>query len=504
MTTSPVRGLFAQAGRSSVRSCIRAGELTDPGLTADAQVIYDEMADDVTWPDKLADQGYLAVMVLPVAALYRTLRDRGWTEREAVDATRVAFLATGAPQRSLFGLLLRSDLGRRLFLRSLRPNWLWLTPPPSNEWRVLERSETRVSIEVTRCYRWDAFNLVGTPEAASVACAFEVHMMNASPDLTLTADSMATGADRCRFCFERHRGPAATRDRALRTPRRRRKLGALGKPIEGIFPNTMAYVRLGDGPKTLFVIPGGPGNDPPSGRQVRMMMGRSLRPLVESGYSLWMVARRRGMPHGHTIEDMAADYADLIVTEFDGKVDVVVGLSTGGLIGQYLAGNHPDRFDHIALVGAAHTVSEQGRLLDYDWAAARSRGDWTRAGRVMAGAMLTDSWLRWSAPALGTVMGRISRSHTHDQFASDVMVEAEAEVAFDAGPILTQVKVPVLLINGDKDLYSPVPLIQETARLIPDCTLKVYTGKTHLGVFQSRQLAPDILDFINTKPAAAT
>ena len=278
----------------------------------------------------------------------------------------------------------------------------------------------------------------------------------------------------------------------------------LSKPIEGVFPNTMAYVRWGDGPKTLLVIPGGPGNDSPSGRQVRMMMGRPLRSLVESGYSLWMVARRRGMPQGHTIEDMAADYADLIAAEFDGKVDLVVGVSYGGLIGQYLAVNHHDRFDHIGLVGAAHTVSEEGRRLDYDWAAARSRGDWTRAGRLMAGAMLSDSWLRWTAPVLGTLMGLSFRSHPHDQFASDVMVEAEAEVAFDAGPILTQIKVPVLLINGDKDFYIPVPLIQETARLIPDCTLKVYPGKGHLGVFQSRQLAPDILDFINRKPPVAT
>ena len=47
-------------------------------------------------------------------------------------------------------------------------------------------------------------------------------------------------------------------------------------------------------------------------------------------------------------------------------------------------------------------------------------------------------------------------------------------------------------------------LVQETARLIPDCTLKVYPGKGHLGAFQSRQLAPDILDFINRKPPAAT
>ena len=107
-----------------------------------------------------------------------------------------------ARERSFFKLLLRTDRGRRLFLRSLRPNWLLLTPPPANQWSVTERSPTRVTIEITRCYRWDAFRLVGTPEVASVACAYEESVMNGSPYLHLTYSSMAAGADRCRFCFE--------------------------------------------------------------------------------------------------------------------------------------------------------------------------------------------------------------------------------------------------------------------------------------------------------------
>jgi hypothetical protein len=192
-----------------VKSCVRAGDLSEPGLTGDAQTIYDRMVDEVTWPDRTADQGYLAVMVLPVASLYEALRKRGWAQPDAVHAVEAAFLATGAPQRSLFKLMLGTDLGRRLFLRSLRPNWLWLTPAPSNEWKVTERSETRVAIEVTRCYRWDAFRQLGTPEVASVACAFEEHMMSTSPHLRLAVSSMATGADRCRICLERQLAKSA-------------------------------------------------------------------------------------------------------------------------------------------------------------------------------------------------------------------------------------------------------------------------------------------------------
>lgn len=203
MKTPPLRRLLTRVGRSSVKSCVRAGGLREPELTTDAQAVFDQMADEVTWPDQSANQVYLAAMVLPVAALYKTLRERGWAQQDAIDNVQAAFIATGGPQRSFFKLLLRTEPGRRLFLRSLRPNWLWLTPPPANEWSVTERSETRVTIEVTRCYRWEAFRLLGAPEAASAACAFEEHMMNASPRLRLTTSSMATGADRCRFCFER-------------------------------------------------------------------------------------------------------------------------------------------------------------------------------------------------------------------------------------------------------------------------------------------------------------
>lgn len=191
-----------RAGRSSVRSCVEAGELEDVGLAADTQSTFDRLAGEVVWPDRLANRVYLAVMILPVASLYLTLRERGRSEQEAVDAVQTAFLASGESQRKLFKLVLSTRTGRRLFLRSLRPNWLGLTPPPSNQWNLTERSSTRVTIDITRCYRWDEFNSIGVPEVASVACAFEEHMMTPSPYLRITGSSMATGADKCHFCFE--------------------------------------------------------------------------------------------------------------------------------------------------------------------------------------------------------------------------------------------------------------------------------------------------------------
>jgi hypothetical protein len=101
-----LRGLMTRSGRSSVKSCVRAGDLDEPGLTGDAQSIYNRLVDEVIWPERTVDQGYLAVMVLPVVSLYQALRKRGWAQQPAVDAVESAFLATGARQRTLFRLLL--------------------------------------------------------------------------------------------------------------------------------------------------------------------------------------------------------------------------------------------------------------------------------------------------------------------------------------------------------------------------------------------------------------
>lgn len=269
-------------------------------------------------------------------------------------------------------------------------------------------------------------------------------------------------------------------------------------PISGMFPNTMAFARWGDGPRTLLVIPVAP--LVPTAATVRLLAWR-LRPLIGSGCSLWMVTRRRGMPQGHTIEDMADDYADLIDTQFQGRVDLVVGMSMGGLLGQYLAAKHPDRFGHIALVAAGHTISERGIRLNHAFATALSQGEHGRALRLMAAGLLSDSRLPWTAPIIGAVMGAVPLPD-HDEFSSDVMIEVEAQAGFDSRPVLPHIRVPVHLIAGDRDLYFPVEVVAETDRLIPDCTLSIYRGRGHAGVVRDRRLGYDICSFAECTPTA--
>ena len=275
---------------------------------------------------------------------------------------------------------------------------------------------------------------------------------------------------------------------------------AIPKPVTGIFPNGMAYVRWGTGPKTLLFIPGGPGNAAPSGMSMRMFP--LFRPLVEDGYTAWYVARKRDMRSKHTIADMADDYAGLVADEFGGKVDLVVGVSYGGMIGFYLAARHPGRFGHIAIAVAGYEVSERGKILDHDFARLLSEGRNSDAGALMVRIMAPSLRVPGATRVLGAVMGRIMAGEAHPSFASDVMVEAEAEVVCDARDVLPAIPVPVLLVCGDEDLYFPKEVYEETARLIPDCTLRMYEGAGHVGAIRERRFPRDVLDFVRQRPAA--
>jgi pimeloyl-ACP methyl ester carboxylesterase len=61
--------------------------------------------------------------------------------------------------------------------------------------------------------------------------------------------------------------------------------------------------------------------------------------------------------------------------------------------------------------------------------------------------------------------------------------------------------VPVLLVNGDRDRYFPKDLVEQTAQLIPDCTLVWYPGKGHDDVCRNPRLGTVILDYISQRSA---
>jgi pimeloyl-ACP methyl ester carboxylesterase/uncharacterized membrane protein len=281
----------------------------------------------------------------------------------------------------------------------------------------------------------------------------------------------------------------------------RSRLGRIPQAVGGIFPNGMAYARLGTGPKTLLFIRSGPGNVVPTDRLFVALSAFWLGPFLEKGYTIWNVTRKRDMPKGYTISDMADDYAGMIAQEFKGKVDLVIGEEAyGGMIGFCLAARHPDRFGHLAVMLAGYAMTDEGKAFELDFAKLMSEDRKGEAGALVTDLIAPDLRVPGRvARAVGALLVRVMFGEPHPYFARDVLTEAEAVAAFDAREILPQIPVPVLLIGCDRDFEFPKEVYEETARLIPDCTLKVYGGKTAFQAGSDKRLPKDVLDFVGER-----
>lgn len=270
----------------------------------------------------------------------------------------------------------------------------------------------------------------------------------------------------------------------------------------GVFGDAMAYVRWGEGEKTVLFVPGGPGNDLPAGTPLKMIKGM-LRPLVEDGYVIWMVTRARNMPRGHSIEDMADDYAALIRDEFAGRVDIVVGESMGGLIVQYLAANHEGCAGTFVVLCAACEVSEWGKGVTRREAHAMATGNRRELGMAMGEYMLPGQRYRVLRRVLAPLLARMTAGRVHEHYQHDHAVEAEAVIAFDSREALAQITVPVLLVSGDEDLFFPREVVDETAALIPDCRLVWYQGQGHVRAGTNKRFGHDVLDHVRRRGGSA-
>lgn len=258
----------------------------------------------------------------------------------------------------------------------------------------------------------------------------------------------------------------------------------------------MEYVVVGAGERTMLFLPGGPGSDVATGLMATLEE-RQLRPYLEAGYAAWTTTRRRNMPAGHSIADMAHDQAEFIRAEMGGVADVVVGQSYGGLIALHLAAEHPDVVARVVIVGAAATLTEWGCDVDGRWARLRAAGEHGRAGSTMLEYLLPDERWAWLRRLAGPVVGAAFRGSGPP--AGDLLVESEAEQQFDARDALARISVPVLMICGDEDLFFPQPMVQETAAGIADCTTRTYEGLGHIRTISSSRVPQDILGWLQDR-----
>ena len=180
---------------------------------------------------------------------------------------------------------------------------------------------------------------------------------------------------------------------------------------EGTMKGGLPYISVGEGPPLVVFVAGGPSNANPTGWQRRYEV-RWLAPMARGGFTVYRVNRKIGLKRGATtMADLADDYALALEDEFASPVDVL-GVSTGGMIAQQFALDHPDMLRRLVLGGAAYRLGPLAREAERRSAQFASRGQHRRSLAAMApvfvasplaqrlvGAMywLTRLWRAWGA-----------------------------------------------------------------------------------------------------------
>ena len=242
------------------------------------------------------------------------------------------------------------------------------------------------------------------------------------------------------------------------------------------------YIRFGRGRRTLVMIPGvGDGLKTVKGMAVPFAL---LYRRLTGHFTVFVFSRRNDLPEGITTRAMADDLNDAM--EALGLTDaVVVGVSQGGMIAQWLAVDHPDKVSRLVLTVTMARPNETVREVLGSWIEMARQGDYQ-------GIMIDDASRSYSAKkrkrALLTyrLMGNLGKPKDFSRF----IIQAESCLAHDAWDELEQIKCPTLVIGGSEDGIVTAEASAELAGKIPGSRLKMYEGLSH-GLYEE---APDFWD----------
>ena len=191
------------------------------------------------------------------------------------------------------------------------------------------------------------------------------------------------------------------------------------------------------------------------------------------------VNRRRGLPRGMTMAEMAAEHAQAIRALGVGPVDVA-GISTGGSIVQQLAADHPDVVDRLLLLCTACRLGPDGKRLQRRVAARVRKGALREALAVTVTGIVPPHRGQTAAAALAWLAGPRLLAGGDD--LTDMATTIEAEDEFDLASCARPIRAPATILAGSEDRWYARALFEETARLIPGSRLRIFEGRGHLSV----------------------
>ncbi len=243
----------------------------------------------------------------------------------------------------------------------------------------------------------------------------------------------------------------------------------------GYFSNGQPYAKAGNGDKILICIEAlSFDHKPPEGFLLKLFIKQTK--TFYDKYTVYRIGRRPNLPEGYSIDKMSKDYGSLIMSEFKTKVDVV-GESTGGQIGLCLVANFPEIINKVVIISAAYKLSTEGKVLEKKAAEYFAQ---EKYGKTMATVIEVVYDKGFKRMFYKTIMRMVGPSMLKNiQYPNDFQVGVMADCNMDFKNRLKEIKVPTLVITGEKDIGYSIEDVKATAEGIENSQLLIYEKFGH-------------------------
>ena len=246
----------------------------------------------------------------------------------------------------------------------------------------------------------------------------------------------------------------------------------------------MDYIRFGTGKRILMILQGlGDGLRTVKGTALPMA---AMYRMFAKDFTVYAFSRRNDLPRDYSTRDMARDQAEAMEKLGIHKADIL-GVSMGGMIAQYLAIDCPEKIGKLILTV---TSARPNGILE------ESLAEWISLAENNDPAGFMDSNLRriysegyyrrnkWMAP----IVGKLTKPKSYDRF----FIQARACMQHDAFDSLKTIRVPTLVVGGERDLCLGPEASREVAAQISGSKLRMYEQWGH-GLYEE---APDFNDLV--------
>ena len=251
----------------------------------------------------------------------------------------------------------------------------------------------------------------------------------------------------------------------------------------------MYYVAFGEGEKNLVVLPGlSDGLWTVNGKA--WLLAGTYKKFFKD-YTVYMFSRKNVIPDGYSIKEMADDQATAMKNLGIEKA-IVMGVSQGGMIAQFLAANYPELVEKLLLVVTAPYANETIKEVVTKWIDMTTSSTYTELMLDTAEKVYTKEFNENNKKYL-SVLARFTKPKNYDRFRKN----AYAILGFDARPVLSQIKCPTYIMSGNCDNTVGNDAPYELRDGISNNELIIFDGLGH-GLFEEdRNFYNKVLDICN-------